>query len=107
MKIITTAILLGITLLAVPVISYFFGTALEQEEWMALNMLVLLLLIVIENTFIVGELTGNNSQVDKLWSSRPDAVFHCFRNNGRHSPMELSKQKNGRNQIRPGVDRGL
>jgi len=86
MKIITTAILLGITLLAVPVFSYFFGTALEPEEWMALNMLIILLLIVIAYTFIVGELTGNNSQVDKLWSILPVVYSWIVAGYGDYSP---------------------
>ena len=71
MKIITTAILLFITLLAVPVFSYFFGTAPGPAEWRALNTLIILAVIVAAYSFIVGEATGNNSQVDKLWSIVP------------------------------------
>ncbi len=71
MKIITTAILLVATLLAVPLFSYFFGTALGTMEWEALNSLILITVIVIVVTFIVGELTNNNSQVDKIWSILP------------------------------------
>ncbi|MCX6281150.1 MAG: DUF1295 domain-containing protein [Bacteroidetes bacterium] len=71
MKIITTAILLGITLLAVPLFSYFFGTALGPLELGALYTLIIIVSIVIAYSFIVGELTRNNSQVDKLWSLLP------------------------------------
>ncbi len=71
MKIITTAILLGVTLLAVPLFSYFFGTALGPLEWKAMHTLLMIVAIVIAYSFIVGELTGNNSQVDKLWSLLP------------------------------------
>ncbi|MEI6888882.1 MAG: DUF1295 domain-containing protein [Bacteroidales bacterium] len=71
MKIITTAILLGITLLAVPVFSYFFGTALGLMEWKAMHTLMIIVALVIAYSFIVGEITGNNSQVDKLWSLLP------------------------------------
>jgi steroid 5-alpha reductase family enzyme len=71
MKIITTAILLVITLLAVPIFSYFFGTAPGPAEWTAIKTLMIMLIIVIAYCFIVGELTKNNSQVDKLWSILP------------------------------------
>jgi len=68
MKIITTAVLLVITLFAIPVFSYFFDIAPGPAEWKALNILVLMMAVVIAYSFIAGELTGNNSQVDKLWS---------------------------------------
>ncbi len=71
MKIITTAILLGVTLLAVPLFSYFFGTALSPLEWNALTTLITIAVIAIAATFIVGELNNNNSQVDKIWSLLP------------------------------------
>ncbi|MFZ4521041.1 MAG: DUF1295 domain-containing protein [Bacteroidales bacterium] len=71
MKIITTAILLFITLLAVPLFSYFFGTALGPAEWKVIHTLMIIVGMVTAYCFIVGELTGNNSQVDKLWSILP------------------------------------
>jgi steroid 5-alpha reductase family enzyme len=71
MKILPIAILLGITLLAVPVFTYFFGTALGPGEWKALNTLIIILLAVMAYCFIAGELSRNNSQVDKLWSVLP------------------------------------
>lgn len=71
MKIISTALFLGLTLLAIPVFSYFFGTALGPLEWAALNQLILLTGVMVLWCFVVGELTQNNSQVDKLWSILP------------------------------------
>ncbi|HNY01508.1 MAG TPA: DUF1295 domain-containing protein [Bacteroidales bacterium] len=71
MKILPIAILLGITLLAVPVISYFTGTALGPAEWETLYILGWICIAAIVYCFLVGELTGNNSQVDKLWSLLP------------------------------------
>lgn len=73
MKVLTTAILLVVTLVAVPVFSYFFGLAPGPAEWKALNTLVLMMAVVIAYSFIAGELTRNNSQVDKLWSLIPIA----------------------------------
>ncbi len=73
MKIITTALLLIITLLFVPVFTWLFATPLGALEWSAVNTLIYLCLIVIAYCFIVGEVSGNNSQVDKLWSLIPIA----------------------------------
>lgn len=71
MKLGLTAILLFVTLLIVPIISYFFGTSLGYLEWEVLQMLIIIAIIAIVYSFIVGELTLNNSQVDKLWSILP------------------------------------
>jgi len=71
MKIISTAVLLGLTLLAIPFFTYNFGTALGRTEWKAIHTLVYICLCFIGYCFIIGELTHNNSQVDKLWSVIP------------------------------------
>jgi steroid 5-alpha reductase family enzyme len=86
MRIITTAILLVITLLAVPVFSYYFGTALGHSGWEALNTLIIMTAIFAVLTFVVGELTGNNSQVDKLWSLMPIAYVWVVAAYGDYSP---------------------
>ena len=89
MKIITTAILLGITLLAVPVFSYFFGTALGPAEWQALNALITVAALAVALTFITGELTQNNSQVDKIWSILPIVYVWITVSHGDYSPRLL------------------
>jgi steroid 5-alpha reductase family enzyme len=71
MKIITTYIMLIVTLLSVPVFTYFFGTAPGPAEWEAIRTLVIIASVSAAFSFLVGELTGNNSQVDKLWSILP------------------------------------
>ena len=86
MKIITTAILLGITLLAVPVFSYFFGTSPGPEAWKAINTLVIITAIFAGYCFIVGELSNNNSQVDKLWSILPIAYVWVVADYGDYAP---------------------
>jgi len=73
MKIITTALLLVITLLVVPVFSYFFGTPPGPVEWHAIHTLIAIMIIAIAYSFLAGELANNNSQVDKLWSIIPIA----------------------------------
>jgi steroid 5-alpha reductase family enzyme len=73
MKIITTSVVLIVTLLAVPIFSYVSGTALGPVEWQALKTLIIIAGVAAAYSFVVGELTGNNSQVDKLWSLLPIA----------------------------------
>jgi steroid 5-alpha reductase family enzyme len=89
MKILTTAILMGITLLAVPVFSYFFGTAPGPAEWKAMHTLFVITGIVIACSFITGELTSNNSQVDKLWSLLPILYVWVVAGYGDFSPRLL------------------
>jgi steroid 5-alpha reductase family enzyme len=89
MKIISTAVLLGITLLAVPILTYFFGTPPGVVEWNAINTLLIIMALSIAYSFFVGELTNNNSQVDKLWSILPVIyvwVVACY---GNYSPRLL------------------
>jgi len=71
MKIITTAVILVITLLIIPIFSYFFGTMPGLLEWKAITTLAIIMLFIIAFTFLIGEMTHNNSQVDKLWSILP------------------------------------
>jgi steroid 5-alpha reductase family enzyme len=86
MKIISTSVLLVITLLAVPAFSYFFGTSLSTIEWQILGTLIKLMAIVIAYSFIVGELSKNNSQVDKLWSIIPIAYVWIVAGYGNFTP---------------------
>jgi len=55
MKIITTAVLLLITLLVVPLFSYFFGTAPGPAEWAALRILFIIAAGVAGDLFAVGQ----------------------------------------------------
>lgn len=71
MNILRTALLLIITLIVVPIFSYYFGTPLNEASMMALTVTGKVCLGAIIYCFVVGELTGNNSQVDKLWSILP------------------------------------
>ena len=71
MNVIATAALLIITLLLVPVISYLSGTALGPAELSALRSLLWILLGAWAGCFLLGEITGNVSQVDRLWSLLP------------------------------------
>ncbi|GGG58116.1 DUF1295 domain-containing protein [Bizionia arctica] len=86
MNIIKVATLLITTLLVVPIISYFFGTPLNETEWLALKTVLYINLGVIIYCFVIGELTDNKSQVDKLWSLIPIAYTWVITDFGNYSP---------------------
>lgn len=65
------AAILGLTLLSFPLMYLFLGTPLGEIELNALKPLLWVLGGSIFLTFIVGEITRNNSQVDKIWSILP------------------------------------
>lgn len=89
MNILKTALLLIVTLLIVPIISYFFGTALGPIELLALKKVCYVTLGVIIYCFIIGELTKNNSQVDKFWSIIPIVYVWIIAHYGNYSPRLL------------------
>jgi len=86
MKIVSTAGLLVLTLLAVPIMSYFFGSALGEREWQVLYTLFGLVGVVMVLTFLLGEFSKNYSQVDKLWSILPIAYVWIVAHHGDYTP---------------------
>lgn len=86
MNIIKIASLLITTLLIVPIISYFFGTPLSDTDFLALKTVLYINLAVIIYCFVVGELTDNKSQVDKLWSLIPIVYAWVITDFGNYSP---------------------
>lgn len=68
---VTTALLLAATLISVPLLAYKFGQPLHETQIAMLKDVTLLMLGVAGLCFIVGEITRNVSQVDKLWSIVP------------------------------------
>jgi len=71
MKKFVIAILLGLSIAAVPVVYHFFGPSLGTNEWKVLRTLLYIVSGVALYCFLVGEITHNNSQVDKFWSILP------------------------------------
>ena len=59
------------TVVLLPVAAYFLGTPPNENQINILIECAYIVLAVIAYTFIVGQVTGNNSQVDKLWSIVP------------------------------------
>lgn len=73
MKTVILAIILGLTIAACPVLYFTVGPQLTEQQ---LGIGLILLFIVGGSflyCFIVGEITRNNSQMDKLWSILPIA----------------------------------
>jgi len=89
MNIVATAVLLIITLLVVPLISYFTGTSPGPLEWAALQSVLWVLLAAWITCFVLGELTGNVSQVDKVWSLLPIVYSWIVAFHGDFSPRLL------------------
>lgn len=86
MNIVKTATLLIITLLVVPLFTYFFGVPLDDLSSKALELLLQVMAVAVAYSFVVGELSGNNSQVDKLWSLLPIAYAWITAYYGDYSP---------------------
>ncbi len=66
-----TIIILVATLIAIPIAAIRYDAPLNPEQMEALQFLFMAAGAVALVCFVVGELTGNNSQVDKLWSIVP------------------------------------
>ena len=60
-----------ITVILLPVVAYFLGTPPTEQQLSILWETAWGLGFVVLLTFVVGQLTRNNSQVDKLWSIVP------------------------------------
>jgi steroid 5-alpha reductase family enzyme len=89
MKLIYTAIILIFTIIVVPLVTFYFGTPLSDFQYDVLTDTSLILLGVILYCFIVGELSGNNSQVDKLWSIVPIAYSWHIAYRGNFEPRMI------------------
>ncbi len=66
-----TATILLFTLIVVPYVSFYYGTDLSALQWELLIESSYILLGLALTCFILGELTKNYSQVDKVWSLAP------------------------------------
>lgn len=62
------------TIILLPIAAWFFGTHPNNLQWAILKDTSSIVLVVIAYTFIMGQVTRNYSQVDKLWSIVP-AVY--------------------------------
>ncbi len=65
-----TILVLIASLLLIPIVTYY-DTTLTAEQWHVLTTLAYSMLGAATYCFVVSQLTGNFSQVDKLWSILP------------------------------------
>ena len=65
------ATLIGLSLIVCPLLYFFVGPALTPLQVETLKVLLIVCACSAVYCFTVGELTGNNSQMDKLWSLLP------------------------------------
>lgn len=89
MNVATTAFLLFITLLVVPLATWLFGTPLGLRETAALQAVAWIVGAAWLYCFLTGELTNNVSQVDKLWSLLPIAYAWTITAHGDGSPRMI------------------
>ncbi len=78
--------LIGISLIACPLLYIFVGPALDASQLEVLKLLSIITGCSALFCFIVGEATTNNSQMDKLWSLLPIAYTWIIAAKGGMSP---------------------
>ena len=74
--------LLGLSLIVCPLLYIYVGPPLDAQQLQVLKTLGIIALCSAAWCFVVGELTGNNSQMDKLWSLLPIAYTWIIAVNG-------------------------
>ena len=78
--------LIGISIIACPLLYIFVGPALDASQLETLKILGIIAGCSALFCFVVGELTGNNSQMDKLWSLLPIAYTWVIAARGGMTP---------------------
>lgn len=71
LNIVPMAVLISLSLIACPLMYYFVGPMLDADQLSVLKTLGIICGCSALFCFVVGELSGNNSQMDKLWSLLP------------------------------------
>ncbi|MBR3405690.1 MAG: DUF1295 domain-containing protein [Bacteroidales bacterium] len=74
--------LIAVSIIACPLLYIFVGPALDATQLDTLKTLGIMVGCSALFCFVVGELTGNNSQMDKLWSLLPIAYTWVIAANG-------------------------
>jgi steroid 5-alpha reductase family enzyme len=80
------ATLLGLSIIVCPILYFTVGPMLDASQMEALRILLVIAGCSAAFCFIVGEATGNNSQMDKLWSLLPIAYTWVIAAKGGMSP---------------------
>ncbi len=69
------ALIVGLSVLACPILYFTVGPALDELQWSTLKILLYICGGSALFCFVVGELSKNNSQMDKLWSILPEVYI--------------------------------
>ena len=83
---IITAIILGLSIIACPILYFTVGPNLTQAQLETALILVIITASSALYCFVVGEITRNNSQMDKLWSLLPIAYTWVIAAKGNMAP---------------------
>ena len=76
------ATMLGLSIIVCPILYFTVGPMLDATQMSTLKTLLIIAGCSAAFCFIVGEATGNNSQMDKLWSLLPIAYTWVIAVNG-------------------------
>lgn len=76
------ATLLGLSIIVCPILYFTVGPVLDNTQLEVLKILGIIAGSSAAFCFVVGELTGNNSQMDKLWSLLPIAYTWVIASKG-------------------------
>ena len=76
------ATLLGLSIIVCPILYFTVGPVLDQSQLEVLKILGIIAGSSAAFCFVVGELTGNNSHMDKLWSLLPIAYTWVIASKG-------------------------
>ncbi len=80
------AIVLAVSVIACPLLYFYVGPALDEIQLSVLKTLLIITSCSALFCFAVGELTSNNSQMDKLWSILPAVYVWIIAAKGGMSP---------------------
>lgn len=86
MKKAIVATIIGLSVIACPILYFLVGPSLDAAQLDILRTLAIIALCSGLYCFIVGELTQNNSQMDKLWSILPAVYVWIIAVKGGMSP---------------------
>lgn len=84
-----TVIFLIFTLIVVPVIAFYYGQPPNDIQMSAIKTTGIVYLIAAIACFVLSSITGNHSQVDKLWSVIPVAYAWIIAYYGDFSPRMI------------------
>ena len=83
------AAILGLSVLACPLLYFTVGPVLDPDQVSVLKTILIIMACSGLFCFVVGELTGNNSQMDKLWSILPVVYVWIIAAGGGFTPRLL------------------